>query len=400
MPDPKIQLSELLDTAHRVGERAAREAVTMEKNSRISDELMADMVHGNLVNILQPKRFGGLELGFPAFVRVGEVLSSYNVSAGWVQCLLGIHHYWGALLNSQLQEELWGDDPHRMFADVFAPVGKVEIVEDGYLLSGEWKFASGVLWSDFVALGAMVPGAGPGGEPEYRMFFVPKGEFEILDDWDTLGLKGTASCGIRVEKAFVPTYRTMEAATVFAHTAPAPGIEYNPGPLYKIPFGAALAIAIVTPSLGGVTGILKSFHERMRSRVPLFTDESQNDMVTSQVLLAESSVRVEAIRLLLYRYADELMEVGEKLNANPGEDVMEFRARVTGWRVHIGREARSVGEELFEHSGAFAVYGGNDVQRFWRDLYTMASHIGIQHEVGLRNYGRNLVGLEPIGGIV
>jgi len=79
-----IQLSELIDTAHRVGERAAQEAVTMEKNCRISDELMADMVHGNLVNILQPKRFGGLELGFPAFVRVGEVLSSYNVSAGWV----------------------------------------------------------------------------------------------------------------------------------------------------------------------------------------------------------------------------------------------------------------------------------------------------------------------------
>jgi len=287
-----------------------------------------------------------------------------------------------------------------MFADVFAPAGKVEIVEDGYLLSGEWKFASGVLWSDYVALGGMVHGAGPGGEPEFRMFFVPKGEFEILDDWDTLGLKGTASCGIRVEKAFVPTYRTMEAGTVFAHSAPPPGQSYNPGPLYRIPFGAALAIAIVTPSLGGVTGILNSFKERMRSRVPLFTDESQNDMVTSQVLLAEASVRVEAIRLLLYRYADELMEVGEHMAVNPGDDVMEFRARVTGWRVHIGREARSVGEELFEHSGAFAVYGGNDVQRFWRDLYTMASHIGIQHEVGLRNYGRNLVGLEPIGGIV
>ncbi|MBV1906980.1 MAG: hypothetical protein KUG75_12960 [Pseudomonadales bacterium] len=389
-----ILLEKLTETAHKVGDKAACQAVQIDENRRVSDELIADMLDGQLVSILQPKRFGGLELGMPEFTRVAQILASYNVSMGWVQCLIGCHHWWGALTEPQFQEELWGDNPHRMFADVFAPVGKVEKVSEGFLLSGEWKFASGVYWSDYVALGGMAQ-LEPGEDPVNMMFFLPKGDFEIMDDWYTLGLRGTGSCGIRVNNAMVPTYRTIRMDTLFAGSKPPPGLAYNPGPLYHQPFSAVMALAIALPSLGGVTGMISRFRERIQTRVPLFTDQKQNEMVTSQVLLAECKVRVDAIEQLCYRYADELTIIGEKAVANEPYDVAEFRMRATGWRVHLGREARNVGELLFEHSGAFAVYEGDDMQRAWRDLYTMAQHIGIQHETGLLNYGRYLAGLAP-----
>ena len=231
--------------------------------------------------------------------------------------------------------------------------------------------------------------------PVNMMYFVPKGEFEIMDDWYTLGLRGTGSCGIRVDKALIPAYRTVRMDTLFAGTKSPPGASYNPGPLYQQPFSAVMALAIAIPSLGGVCGMLSKFRERIQTRVPLFTDQKQNEMVTSQVLLAECKVRVDAIEQLCYAYADELEVIGEKAINKEPHDLLDFRMRATGWRVHLGREARSVAELLFEHSGAFAVYEGDAMQRYWRDLYTMAQHIGIQHETGLLNYGRYLSGLAP-----
>lgn len=154
MPDsttPAPTLDDLLLSAHRIGERAAREAQIAEKNGQLSDELVQDINDARLIQILQPARLGGLELGFPALVEVGFVLGQYDVSTAWIANILGIHHWWGALTSPQLQDELWADNPHRLFADAFAPMGKGEAVDGGYLVSGQWPFASGILWSEWYA---------------------------------------------------------------------------------------------------------------------------------------------------------------------------------------------------------------------------------------------------------
>ncbi|WP_448507127.1 hypothetical protein [Immundisolibacter sp.] len=54
-----------------------------------------------------------------------------------------------------------------------------------------------------MALGANGPRT-PGREPEYWMLFVPKGDFKLIDDWDTVGLRGTDSCSVEVTDAVIP----------------------------------------------------------------------------------------------------------------------------------------------------------------------------------------------------
>ncbi len=117
----------------------------------------------------------------------------------------------GALVGEELQQELWGDNPHRVFADVFAPMGALWHISDGLHFSGRRMFASGVHWSGFVALGANGPRT-PGGEPEYRMLFVPKGNFHLIEDWNTVGLRGTGACSVEVEDAIIPPHRVRQHA--------------------------------------------------------------------------------------------------------------------------------------------------------------------------------------------
>lgn len=394
MTETRDPIDTLIAAAHRIGERAAAQAETADRNRRLSDELVADLAHSGLIGLLQPRRWGGLEVSFPDFVRVSEVLATYDVATSWVQVLLGCHHWWGALVDLPMQQELWGDNPHRLFADVFAPMGKLEHTADGLRLSGRWMFASGVHWSDFVALGAN--GAlTPDGEPEYLMLFVPKGDFRIVDDWDTVGLRGTGSSSVEVAGAIVPPHRVVRMGHMVA-SGTAPGQTINPGPIYQVPFVAGLSIALAPTSVGGAQGMLSAFTERMRSRTPLFSADRQDALVSSQLLLADNAVRVDAMQQLMYRYADALQAFGR---GEGSLDAPELRVRSFAWRAWLARQARELATELFTHTGATAIYGGNALQRRWRDLHAMAQHLVINHETASRAFGRYLAGQAPEPGM-
>lgn len=390
-------LDTLLDKAHAIGEAAAAGANEADKNCRLHENIIQDMVDAQIIQVLQPQRIGGLELGFPAMVRISQAIAQHDMGASWIYSLYAIHHWWGAFTTPEMQDELWKDDPHTLFSDVFAPTGKATAVDDGYKLNGRWNFCSGVHWAKFIALGGMID-RGEGKPPEYRMFFLPKGAYEIIDDWDTLGMRSSGSCSVQVEDAFIPEYRTVDMMPLI-NERKAPGHAVNKGPLYHMPFGPGLAVSLIGCNLGAAQAMVNLFQERMKTRVPLFTQERQDDMVSSQVLLAESSVRLDASEKLMYRYADELMEVGEALVDGETLDEMEFRLRTFGWRAFIASECRAVGEDIFQNAGAFTIYAGNPMQRFWRDMHAIAQHVVFNYEVGMRNYGRHLLGQEPLQAI-
>ena len=110
------------------------------------------------------------------------------------------------------------------------------------------------------------------------MMFLPKGDYEVLDDWDTVGMRASASCSVRVEDSFIPEYRAVSMGSII-HEGVAPGHDYNNGPLYRMPFGPGLSVSLVGCHVGGAQAMLKMYKERMRKRVPLFTVERQDEMV-------------------------------------------------------------------------------------------------------------------------
>ena len=344
------------------------------------------------MQVLQPRRWGGLEMGFPAQVRISQALAQHDVATSWVYSILSIHPWWAAFATPEMQAELWRQDPHVLFSDVFAPMGKGEAVEGGYVLSGEWKFSSCVLWSQWVAFGVMLDAGAE--EPDYRMMFVPKSECQVLDDWDTLGMRGTGSCGVRVEARFVPEYRTLSLFPMIA-SGVGPGNAINPAPLYRVPFGPGICLSLMGCSVGGAQGMLTLMTERMTSRTPTFTADRQDTLGYSQIVLADSAVRITACEHLLYSYADELTRVGESQAAGDQVDVMELRSRTFGWRAFMSSECRAVVTALFKNAGAASIYANAPLQRFWRDIHSIAQHVVQNYEIGMRNYGLYLLGQEP-----
>lgn len=391
-------LEGLISSCHRIGERAVREVRTAEKNGHLSDELVQDINDAGLIQILQPRRLGGLELGFPELVEVGLVLGEYDMSVAWIANILAIHHWWGALCTPQLQDEIWGDNPHRLFADAFAPLGTGEAVDGGYVVSGQWPFASGILWSEWYAGGTMIH-TGDDQPPRFIMCFMPKSDYKILDDWDTVGMRGTGSCGVSVDKVFVPEHRVLDLGAIMAGAA-IPGVEINKAAIYQVPVVSGLAVSLMPPVMGGALGALEAFKERMATRTPTFAKEAQSQLATQHALLAESKVRLDFARHMLRSYAEELMVVGDSVMNNGDVDIDEFVIRVAGWRAQIGKDCRAVISELFQNGGAGSIYMDSPLQRYWRDSHALSQHLVMNHDTIMRNYGLVLSGQEMLTSFV
>lgn len=381
-------LSHLLELAHSVGAQAERRSEEAERNRRTTDSVVYALIESGLMKVLRPVRFGGYESGFPAFVRLGQTLAHYDVSLAWLYGIIGVHHWWGAYAEPQLQDELWRDNPDCVFVDSFNPTGKAEAVDGGFRLSGRWSFQSGLPWSEWSSVGAIAPFEA-GASPEYLMLFVPKRDYRVVDDWYTVGLRGSASASIEVDDVFVPRYRAFRLGETMK-TARAPGQAYNPGPLFKVPFGAGLCISLVPPSLGGAQAVAQRFSEAAKLRVPQF-QKRQAELVYSQTVLAECMLTLETLEQIIYRNADELMDIGRGIKRTDSLT----QIRLFGCRAYIARRSREVVDNLMDLAGSRSIFEDNPLQRFWRDVHAMGQHVALNYEAAMRNYGRVLMGLEP-----
>lgn len=78
----------------------------------------------------------------------------------------------------------------------------------GYLVSGQWSFASGCGHADWLIGGFR--SAGPDGRPMVAV--VPREQATVIDNWRVAGLRGSGSFDFRLEEVFVPAELTFGRA--------------------------------------------------------------------------------------------------------------------------------------------------------------------------------------------
>ena len=386
----------LLERARGVAQLAAERAQAAEAERRLSDDVMTALKESGLLRILQPSHWGGYEMDLTTFLRVATEIAKGDTSTGWVYCILGIHNFWIGYVEPELQSEIWGQDSSVLMADSFAPVGKTEPVAGGYRLSGRWSFLSGLWWSDWVAVGALIARE-PGGKPEWAMCFVPKADYRVDDQWRVVGMQGTDSNTIVVEDVFIPSHRVfwLEHSE---RTGQAPGYTLNTGSLYRLPFVPALGIALTPAAVGSARAALGHFQHWIETRVQVYSTSgaTQKEMSSAQIALAEASTTLDAVEGLMLRCAEEITTLSSQHSRRPTE---QERARYYAWRSYIVRQSTRSVDRLFELSGGNAIYLHHPLQRIWRDVHAASQHLALHFETAMEGYGRTLVGL-PSGVLV
>ncbi|HEX6447841.1 MAG TPA: flavin-dependent monooxygenase [Trebonia sp.] len=368
---------------------ALRERAQDAEDARVvpteSIKALADAGHFRL---MQPARFGGLEADPVSFYSAVRMIGSACGSTGWVASVLGVHPWHVGLFPLKAQEEVWGEDPDTRISSSYAPMGKAKIVPGGVRLSGRWSFSSGCDHATWVLLGGFV--FDDNGKPvDFRTFLLPVSDYTIVDVWDTVGLRGTGSNDIVVDDVFVPEYRTLSFIDV--NKCVVPGQEANPGPLFRMPYGAVFSFSITTPIIGMATGAYEAHVAYQRDRVrAAYLGQKAAEDPHSQVRVARAGAEIDAAWLALERDITDLYTLAKAGEKFP----MELRLRARRDQVLGTERAISAIDLLFENSGGRALKMGTPLQRFWRDAHSGRVHAINDVERALTMFGRGEFGMD------
>lgn len=353
---------------------------------RLPDESIKAMQEAGFFRILQPQRFGGLELDPQDFFDVQMILAEGCMSTAWVLGVVAIHNWQLALFAEQAQLDVWGENESTLISSSYMPVGKVERTKDGYLLSGHWGFSSGSKHCDWVFLGAMVPALRPDEAPDYRTFLLPASDYEIVDNWNVSGLEGTGSHDIVVKNAFVPEYRTHRSIDGF--NCDSPGNALHSNPLYRLPFGQIFVRAVAASSIGALKGVVDSYITVNKDRVGLNDGARIAQEPNAQMALAQSMSAIDECVTIMYRDFDIMMETARN---NQTLDIHE-RIKMRYDAALISCKCTAAINELFLSCGAQGIFRQHPLNRAWLDINAGRTHVANNPFKFGRNLGAVMMG--------
>jgi len=374
----------LIEAARALAPFVAARAGEAEELRRIPDATMRELVDAGLFRLYQPRRYGGLEADYALQIEIALEIGRACGSTAWVQGVLASHAWVLGMMEPAAQDDVWRGNPDALVANAFFP-GQPHCtpVEDGYVLDGVWRFASGIDHCDWVNLNVQVPLEG---ELEHRFMLAPKRDWTIVDDWFATGLAATGSKALRLDRVFVPRHRTLR--TIDCRGGPTPGSAVNHSYLYRLPLMGAFPLGIAAPALGLAQGML---------------DVTMAENLTKKTAVGVPTLDVPAVQLRLATAAAEIDAAIALLRA-AGRDIdgfevashgLESRAR---WRRDMAYAVMlcvQASERLYPLIGARGLARGNPVQRHWRDLHAIGSHAALSWDGQAQTFGRVAVGLPP-----
>lgn len=347
---------------------------------RIPDETIADFQQAGFFKILQPEQWGGYALDPQVFYAVQMKIAEACMSSAWVLGVVAVHNWQLALFDDQAAQDVWKDDPTTLISSSYAPVGKVEKVEGGYKLSGQWGFSSGSEHCDWVFLGAVVPEEGaPFDMRNYRTFLVPKSDYEIIDTWHVVGLKATGSQDVRVEGAFVPEHRTHKLLD--GHNCDNPGNAVNNAPVFRLPFGQVFVRAVCTASLGALQGALDAYIETAKTR--MVGPAKMSDDPFARRLAADVKTAIVEMKRTMFANFDAMMDCARTGQPISIDDRVQYRFD----SAVVADRCAELSARMLKAVGSKGIFLGNGVLERHLDIMASQAHVANNVNMYANNFG-------------
>ena len=369
-----------------------------ERIGALTPRVLEALNDAGIYKMTMPEEWGGYALGTRDLLEIISVLGEGDGSAGWAAFVgIGIKNV--LALDEQIVNEVKADaegwvGPAVVGASVFATnVGRGRRVEGGWMVEGRWAFGSGSKHARWAMVGIEYdptthPGTGRG------VVVMPLPDYEVVDDWNVMGLSGTASNSIRVtQETFVPEHRFLDLAEYPMRFAKMrdrySGSAYQQG-------GTALLITVsiadAAIALGMARGTLSCFAEQARKRAPFTLPyPTIADQASAQVAAGKALAMINVSAAVLEGIADQIdarTAVGLDFSREEESEI----ALSVAYVANLCEDAINL---LQKTIGSSTVVLSNPIQRFVRDVRVLTSHGAIRLDPQAEVNGRRIVGLEP-----
>lgn len=358
----------LLEKVKAIAPIIREHAQEAEKASRLSRPVVEAMLEAGLYRMSRPKAFGGFELDPITMAKVIESVARYDSAAAWNLSLSVQVNCFLAWLPDAGASEILGGQSDTIVGTSFTPTGQAVPVDGGFRVSGQWPFVSGsrdchwVMPIPFVMDGEQLR-LDNNGLPIRRFMWLPTEDIEILNTWDTLGMRGTGSHDVVASDVFVPETRTALVAPLDS-----PGSAFQ-GPLYRLTIWAPIAL-LAPPALGVARSAIDDLVKMLSTKTSGLTGRSIRERQVIQRQVAEADAILKSARAFYYETLQDNWDAAVR-----GNDItLERKGQMQLATTHANVSAAKAVDLVHEAAGASAIRNQYKFQRYFRDARTMTQH--------------------------
>jgi alkylation response protein AidB-like acyl-CoA dehydrogenase len=381
MTQPIPSADELVARAAAMAPRMRQRAAATEAQRRVGSESAQEFLDAGFFRVLQPKRYGGYELPFGTHMRIAAELGRGCASSAWVASVVAVHSWIVGMFPLEAQEEVWGTDSAALVATSFLPAGaKAERVANGIVLTGRWKFSSGLDLCQWAIPLIDLPPCEPDGKGELGLALIPLSDCKTEDTWYTSGLAGTGSNDFIAEGLFVPEHRVVAVSALRGGATP--GSAANPSPFYRLPLWTFLPCALIGAGLGAAKGALEQVVDGLANRKSI-AQVKIAEQQSVQLRIARATAQINAAEALLLQ---DLQAVNRDAAAGSIPELPQ-RLRYRLDLSHASELCVQAVDTLYPLLGGRGLVATDPVQRAWRDLHAVAQHIALVWDVTGGLYG-------------
>lgn len=365
---------DLVAESERLMPLIEKHAAQNEAEQRLDDEVVDALVDSGIYRMWMPKELGGIELSPRESIRLLSNVAYADSAASWVLMASGLATgTTGAYIGDEAAAEIYSDGGFGLIAGQGTRMGSAKQTEGGYLLSGDWQFASGIKHARYIHTAAVIEETG-----EPRIFTLPVEKAEYTDNWDVLGLRATGSIDYSIRDVFVPeewTYR------VFVQE-PARG-----GALFRLGTLNFAGICHSGWALGLGRRILDDIAEMAREGKGRAGQRKDNPAFHGEFAAIEGKYRAaEAFLMQTWKDIEETLANDEALSTRQETLVRLSLHNMTWTGVEIANFAIKAAATMSIRRGR--------LDRNIRDMFTGSTHLTSSQPV-LEATGRELLGIQP-----
>ena len=375
-----------LTAARDLGPAIAAASDAIESTRRIPSALLARLHDSRLLRMLLPQSVGGDQAPPDAYVLAVEEIARHDASVAWNVFVANSAALIAAFLEEAIARAIFAN-PATIVAWGPPNASRAKAVSGGYRVTGTWDFASGCRNANWMGAHCSVVQADGAlrlngfGRPAIRTLLFPAERATLIDNWHTIGLRGTASDGYCVDDLFVPE--------AYSTTREEPDLRRERGPLYAFTMPGLYAVGVAAVALGIARAMLEAFLDLAGRKTPRGQGRLA-DSATVQADVARWEAKLGSARAYLldtlraiYAEADDVAPIG-----------VPDRARVRLACTNAIHSSVEVADYVYHAAGVDAIFPGSPFERRFRDMHTLSQQI--QARTGhFESVGQVLLGMPP-----
>ena len=374
--------------ARELGPAIEAAADTIERTMEIPEPLISLLHEARLFRMLLPRSVGGDQVEPWVYLGAVEETARHDGSVGWNLFVANSSALIAPFISEEAARTIYAD-PRALIAWGPPTQHRALAVPGGYRVSGEWHFASGTRQANW--MGAHCQVVEPDGSlrknrfgnPTIRTLLMPKSQTTPIHDWNTMGMRGTASEGYSVKDVFVPE--------AYSGTREDPTLRRDRGKLYAFTTQGLYAVGVAGVALGIARAMLDSFTALAVEKVP----RNMGRLADSPVIQADVARRKASLGSARVWLAELLKDAWA--TADEVEPIATAqRALIRLGCSHAIHVALEVADYTYRAAGTSSIFIGTPFERRFRDIHTLSQQIQ-SREAHFETVGRILLNGDPDG---